>query len=316
MSEYVFKRMLALIPTLFFASLIVFVSIRLVPGDVIDLMLAQNDVVSTQDRESLRAALGMDQPLWRQYLDWAGGALQGDLGRSLWENAPVTALILQRLPVTLELGFLALLVSISVGIAIGVYSAVRQDTIGDYVARSFSLLMLSVPGFWLGTLVMVFPSVWWRWSPELEFVPLFEDPIRNLSHVMAPAVLLGLSLSAVTMRMTRTMMLEALRQDYVRTARAKGLSEGTVIVRHALRNSLIPVVTLIGLQAPLLIGGAVIMEQIFLLPGMGSLFLDAVFARDYPIVSGVFLIVGVGILLINLAVDLAYGYLDPRVRNG
>ena len=316
MSEYVFKRMLALIPTLLFASLIVFVSIRLVPGDVIDLMLAQNDVVSTQDRESLRAALGMDQPLWRQYLDWAGGALQGDLGRSLWENAPVTALILQRLPVTLELGFLALLVSISVGIAIGVYSAVRQDTIGDYVARSFSLLMLSVPGFWLGTLVMVFPSVWWRWSPELEFVPLFEDPIRNLSHVMAPAVLLGLSLSAVTMRMTRTMMLEALRQDYVRTARAKGLSEGTVIVRHALRNSLIPVVTLIGLQAPLLIGGAVIMEQIFLLPGMGSLFLDAVFARDYPIVSGVFLIVGVGILLINLAVDLAYGYLDPRVRNG
>lgn len=316
MSEYVFKRMLALIPTLFFASLIVFISIRLVPGDVIDLMLAQNDVVSSQDRESLRAALGMDQPLWRQYLDWAGGALRGDLGRSLWENAPVTALILQRLPVTLELGFLALLVSISVGIAIGVYSAVRQDTIGDYVARSFSLLMLSVPGFWLGTLVMVFPSVWWRWSPELEFVPLFEDPIRNLSHVMAPAVLLGLSLSAVTMRMTRTMMLEALRQDYVRTARAKGLSEGTVIFRHALRNSLIPVVTLIGLQAPLLIGGAVIMEQIFLLPGMGSLFLDAVFARDYPIVSGVFLVVGVGILLINLAVDLAYGYLDPRVRNG
>lgn len=316
MSEYVFKRTLALIPTLFFASLIVFISIRLVPGDVVDLMLAQNDVVSSQDRESLREALGMDQPLWRQYLDWAGGALRGDLGESLWENAPVTALILQRLPVTLELGVLALLVSISVGIAIGVYSAVRQDTVGDYVARSFSLLMLSVPGFWLGTLVMVFPSVWWRWSPALEFVPFFEDPVRNLSHVMAPAVLLGLSLSAVTMRMTRTMMLEALRQDYVRTARAKGLSEGAVIFRHALRNSLIPVVTLIGLQAPLLIGGAVIMEQIFLLPGMGSLFLDAVFARDYPIVSGVFLIVGVGILLINLAVDLAYGYLDPRVRNG
>jgi len=224
MSEYVFKRTLALIPTLFFASLIVFISIRLVPGDVVDLMLAQNDVVSSQDRESLREALGMDQPLWRQYLDWAGGALRGDLGESLWENAPVTALILQRLPVTLELGVLALLVSISVGIAIGVYSAVRQDTVGDYVARSFSLLMLSVPGFWLGTLVMVFPSVWWRWSPALEFVPFFEDPVRNLSHVMAPAVLLGLSLSAVTMRMTRTMMLEALRQDYVRTARAKGLS--------------------------------------------------------------------------------------------
>ena len=168
----------------------------------------------------------------------------------------------------------------------------------------------------LGTLVMVFPSVWWRWSPELEFVGLFQDPVRNLSHVLVPAILLGLSLSAVTMRMTRTMMLEVLRQDYVRTARAKGLGEGAVIFRHALRNSLIPVVTLIGLQAPLLFGGAVILEQIFLLPGMGTLFLDAVFARDYPIVTGVFLVVGVSVLVINLLVDLAYGYLDPRVRYG
>jgi len=315
MAQYVIRRLLALVPTLFFASLIVFFSIRIIPGDVIDLMLAQNDVANSQDRASLEAALGLDQPMWRQYVVWAGAALGGDLGRSLWENAPVSGLILQRLPVTLELGALALLVSISVGIAIGIYSAVRQDTAGDYTARSFSLLMLSVPGFWLGTLVMVFPSVWWRWSPELEFVPLLEDPARNLSHVMIPAILLGLSLSAVTMRMTRTMMLEVLRQDYVRTARAKGLSETTVILRHALRNSLIPVVTLIGLQAPLLIGGAVIMEQIFLLPGMGSLFLDAVFARDYPIVTGVFLVVGVSVLLINLAVDLAYGYLDPRVRH-
>jgi peptide/nickel transport system permease protein len=313
--HYVARRLLALLPTLFFASLIVFFSIRIIPCDVIDLMLAQNDVANSQDRETLRAALGLDQPMWRQYLTWLGAALRGDLGHSLWENAPVSRLILQRLPVTLELGVLALLVSISVGIAIGVYSAVRQDTAGDYIARSFSLLMLSIPGFWLGTLVMVFPSVWWRWSPELEFVPLFQDPVRNLSHVLVPAILLGLSLSAITMRMTRTMMLEVLRQDYVRTARAKGLSETTVILRHALRNSLIPVVTLIGLQAPLLIGGAVIMEQIFLLPGMGSLFLDAVFARDYPIVTGVFLVVGVSVLLINLAVDLAYGYLDPRVRH-
>ena len=316
MGNYVVRRLLALAPTMFFASLIVFFSIRLIPGDVIDLMLAQNDVASSQDRETLRAALGLDQPVWCQYLTWLAAAMRGDLGYSLWENAPVSGLILQRLPVTLELGALALLVSITVGIAIGIFSAVRQDTVGDYVARSFSLLMLSVPGFWLGTLVMVFPSVWWRWSPELEFVPLFEDPWRNLSHILAPAILLGLSLSAITMRMTRTMMLEVLRQDYVRTARAKGLGEGAVIFRHALRNSLIPVVTLIGLQAPLLIGGAVILEQIFLLPGMGSLFLDAVFARDYPIVTGVFLIVGVSVLVINLVVDLAYGYLDPRVRYG
>ena len=174
--------------------------------------------------------------------------------------------------------------------------------------------MLATPSFWLGTLVMVFPSVWWRWSPELEFTPFFEDPVRNLSHMLPPAILLGLSLSAVTMRMTRTMMLEVLRQDYIRTARAKGLPEGVVVLRHALRNSLIPVVTLIGLQAPLLVGGAVIMEQIFGVPGIGQLLLEAVSQRDYPVVSGLFLVIGVCVLLINLAVDLSYGFLDPRVR--
>lgn len=314
MSEFVIRRLLALIPTLFFASLIIFFAIRMIPGDVIDLMLAQNDVANSADHDSLRAALGIDRPMLEQYGRWAGAALTGDLGNSLWQNEPVADLIAQRLPVTLELGILALFVSTSVGVSIGVYSAVRQDTAGDYVARSFSLLMLSVPGFWLATLVMVFPSVWWRWSPDLEFTPFLVDPVRNLMHIIVPAVLLGLSLSGVTMRMTRTMMLDVLRQDYIRTARAKGLKESVVIFRHALRNSLIPVVTLIGLQAPMLIGGAVIFEQIFALPGMGSLLLDAVFQRDYPVVTGVFLVVGVTVLFINLAVDLTYGWLDPRVR--
>jgi len=314
MRDYVLRRIAVLPPTLFFASLLVFFSIRLIPGDVIDLMLAQNDVANSADRESLRAALGLDRPIWEQYFIWAGKALTGDLGSSLWQNAPVSSLLLQRLPVTLELGFLALVVSVTVGIAIGVFSAVRQDTAADYVLRSFSLLMLSIPGFWLGTLVMVFPSVWWRWSPELEFSPFFADPLGNLGHILPPAILLGLALSAVTMRMTRTMMLEVMRQDYIRTARAKGLKESAVIFGHALRNSLIPVVTVIGLQAPLMFGGAVILEQIFALPGMGSLLLEAVFQRDYPIVSGVFLVVGLSVLLINLIVDLAYGYLDPRVR--
>jgi peptide/nickel transport system permease protein len=191
----------------------------------------------------------------------------------------------------------------------------RQDTAGDYISRSFSLLMLAIPSFWLGTLVMVFPSVWWRWSPELNYIPFTEDPLQNLKHMLVPAVLLGLSMSAVTMRMTRTMMLEVMRQDYIRTARAKGLSESLLVLRHAVRNGLIPVVTLIGLQAPLLIGGAVILEQIFVVPGMGLLLLEAVFQRDYPVVSGVFLIVGVGVLLINLLVDLSYGLLDPKVRH-
>ncbi len=315
MQAYVLRRLLSLLPTLFFASLIVFLSLRLVPGSVIDLMLAQNDIATGQDRARIEAALGLDRPLAVQYFAWAGAALTGDLGRSLWQNTPVLELLLERIPISFELGFLALLVALSVAIPIGIYAAMRQDSPGDYVTRSFSILMLAIPSFWLGTLVMVFPSVWWRWAPELQYTRFFEDPAKNLSHMLVPAILLGLSLSAVTMRLTRTMMLEVMRQDYIRTARAKGVSELVVVARHALRNGLIPVVTLVGLQAPLLIGGSVIMEQIFVIPGMGLLLLEAVFQRDYPVVSGVFLAVGLAVLLINLLVDLSYGFLDPKVRH-
>jgi peptide/nickel transport system permease protein len=288
---------------------------RLIPGDIIDLMLAQNDIATGQDRAAIEAALGLNQSLVAQYFSWIGAALTGDLGNSLWQNVPVVEQLAATLPITFELGLLAMIVALSVALPIGTYSAMRQDTAGDYISRSFSLLMLAIPSFWLGTLVMVFPSVWWRWSPELNYVPFTEDPLQNLKHMLVPAVLLGLSMSAVTMRMTRTMMLEVMRQDYIRTARAKGLSESLLVLRHAVRNGLIPVVTLIGLQAPLLIGGAVILEQIFVVPGMGLLLLEAVFQRDYPVVSGVFLIVGVGVLLINLLVDLSYGLLDPKVRH-
>jgi peptide/nickel transport system permease protein len=315
MRAFLVRRLLAVIPTLLFASLIVFGSMRLIPGDVIDLMLAQNDISTSHDRAAIEAALGLDEPVHVQYVKWLGAALTGDLGRSLWQNTPVATQLAETLPITFELGLLALLVSISVALPIGIYSAMRQDTAGDYAARSFSLIMLAVPGFWLGTLVMVFPSVWWRWSPPLEYTPFFQDPFANLSHLIVPAIILGLGISAVTMRMTRTMMLEVMRQDYIRTARAKGLGERAVVLVHALRNGLIPVVTLVGLQAPLLIGGAVILEQIFVVPGMGLLLLEAVFQRDYPVISGVFLVTGVGILLINLLVDLTYGWLDPRVRH-
>lgn len=314
MQAYLARRLLALAPTLFFASLIVFLTMRLIPGSVVDLMLAQNDLATGQDRARVEAALGLDQPLVLQYFRWAGAALTGDLGQSLWRSTSVTEQLLEHLPISFELGLLALIVALTVALPIGIYAAIRQDTMGDYVSRSFSLLMLAIPGFWLGTLVMVFPSVWWRWAPELEYTPFFEDPIKNLSHMIVPAILLGLSMSAITMRMTRTMMLEVMRQDYIRTARAKGLRESAVVLRHALRNGMIPVVTLIGLQAPLVIGGSVIMEQIFVVPGMGVLLLDAVSQRDYPVVSGIFLVVGVGVLLINLLVDVSYGLLDPKVR--
>jgi peptide/nickel transport system permease protein len=316
MQAYLVRRLLALIPTLFFASVIVFVTVRLIPGDIIDLMLSQNDIAAAKmGREQLEAALGFDQPMWLQYWRWLGGILfHGDFGRSLWQNTPVGEFLFARLPITFELGLMALVVALSLAIPIGVYSAVRQDTGGDYLARSFSILMLAVPSFWIGTMVMVFPSIWWGWSPPMKFVSFSIDPLQNLGQMVTPAIILGLGLSALTMRLTRTMMLEVLRQDYIRTAWAKGLDEHLVVVRHALRNALIPVVTLIGLQAPLLIGGAVIMEQIFVIPGMGLLLLDAVSQRDYPIITGVFLIVGVAVMFINLIVDLSYGLLDPKVR--
>ena len=316
MQAYVTRRLLALIPTLFFASLIVFVTVRLIPGNVIDLMLNQNDAgVGRMDRHALEAALGLDQPMHVQYARWIGGIIfRGDLGRSLWQHTPVTEQIVQRLPITFEVGLLALVVALTVAIPIGVYAAVRQDTAIDYAMRSFSFLMLAIPGFWLGTLVVVFPSIWWGWSPDITFVTFGQDPIRNLGQIIVPAIILGLGMSAITMRLTRTMMLEVLRQDYIRTAWAKGLGERLVVTRHALRNALIPVVTLIGLQAPVLIGGAVIMEQIFVIPGMGLLLLEAVGQRDYPVITGVFLVIGFAVVMINLIVDLSYGLLDPKVR--
>ncbi len=316
MSAYLARRLLALIPTLIFASMIVFVTVRLIPGDVIDMMLSQNDIGADKlNRDQLMGALGLDKPMYEQYVRWVWALLHGDFGKSLWQTTPVSEQLLQRLPVTFELGFLAMLVGLAIALPIGIYSAIRQDTAGDVAARSFSILLLAVPSFWMGTMVMVFPSIWWGWSPEVNYVRFSQDPLQNLKQMIVPAIVLGMALSAVTMRMTRTMMLEVLRQDFIRTAWAKGLTERLVVGRHALRNALIPVVTLVGLQAPLLIGGAVIIEQIFVIPGMGLLLLEAVNQRDYPVITGVFLVVGLSVMLINLLVDLSYGLLDPRVRH-
>ncbi len=316
MQAYLARRLLALIPALFFASLIVFVIIRLVPGDIIDMMLSQNDVGADKlSRDQLIATLGLDRPMWQQYFHWISGIiLHGDFGRSLWQNTPVSELLGARMPITFQLGLMAMIVALTIALPVGIYSAIRQDTAGDYLTRSFSILMLAVPSFWMGTMVMVFPSIWWGWSPQMNFVPFTVDPVQNLKQMILPSLILGTALSAITMRLTRTMMLEVLRQDYIRTAWAKGLSERLVVVRHALRNALIPVVTLIGLQAPILIGGAVIVEQIFVIPGMGLLLLEAISQRDYPIITGVSLVIGLSVMLINLAVDLSYGLLDPKVR--
>jgi len=316
MRAYLIRRLLALIPTLIFATLIVFILIRIIPGDIIDLMISQHDVSAVEvTRETLEKALGLDRPIYVQYYRWMKGIiLHGDLGTSLWLETPVTEEVLARLPVTFELGIIGLVIGFSLAIPVGVYSAIRQDTAGDYTGRTVAILGMAVPGFWLGTMVVVYPALWWDWSPSIDLVSFSEDPIENLKMFLIPGAVMGFGLAGVTMRMTRAMMLEVLRQDYIRTAWAKGLKEKIVIIRHALKNALIPVITLIGLYVPILIGGAIVMEQIFVLPGMGLLMIEAINQRDYPIVTGLMLIIGMVILLINLVVDLSYGYFDPKVR--
>ena len=222
--------------------------------------------------------------------------------------------IIDRLPVTIELGLLAIVIGLVIALPVGIYSAIRQDTAADYLGRSIAIIGLATPNFWLGIMVMIFPAIWWGWSPPMEVIPFTEDPLGNLGVFIIPSLILGTAMAAATMRMTRTMMLEVLRQDYIRTAWAKGLNERVVIMRHAVKNALIPVVTLIGLQLPILVGGAVIMENIFNLPGLGRLMLLALTDRDYPVVSGVNLVFGTAVLAINLMIDLIYPYLDPRVR--
>ena len=327
MRAYIIRRLLLVIPTLFLVSLIVFLLMRLIPGDIVDTMsasLVQQGVDVEAAREMIMSRLGLDAPLLIQYGRWLGvvpgadggfsGIFQGDLGVSLWRPASVLDEIGRRWPVTVELGLLGLTIGQLIALPIGIYSALRQDTWGDYLGRSFAIFCIAVPTFWLGTLVIVFPALWWGYMPSIMYIPFMDDPIGNLQMFIAPAIILGMAMAGGTMRMTRTMMLEVLRQDYVRTAWAKGLKERVVIIRHALKNALIPVVTLIGLRLPLLIGGTVILEQIFQLPGMGSLILHATKFRDYPVVSGTLLLLSVGIVFINLMVDLTYAYLDPRVH--
>jgi peptide/nickel transport system permease protein len=209
---------------------------------------------------------------------------------------------------------MALIIAVLVALPIGVYSAIRQDTAGDYLGRTVSILAMSVPGFWIGTMIMVFPALWWGWSPQVQLIRFVDDPLGNLGMFVIPAAVMGMAMSGITMRMTRTMMLEVLRQDYIRTAWSKGLRERVVVLRHALKNALIPVVTIIGLQMPVLIGGTVIIEQIFALPGIGLLEINAIFNRDYPIISGVMLMMAMFVLIMNLLIDLTYSFLDPRVQ--
>jgi len=315
MRSYIIRRLLLMIPSLWIASLILFFAIRLIPGSIIDIMAAEMITFTDMDKAAIEQQLGLDQPAITQYIEWIGNiVLHFDFGDSLWGSGPVIEIIADKFPVTLELGFLGLLVSQLIAIPIGVYSALRQDTAGDYITRSYAILCVALPVFWVGTLIVIFPSIWWGWSPSLRLYTFAEDPLANLEMFIVPAVILGMSLAGITMRMTRNMMLEVLRQDYIRTAWAKGLSERVVVIRHALKNALIPIIITVGIQLGVLIGGTVVIEQIFGLPGMGRLLVDSVTLRDYTIITGVMLFFGLGMSLINLVVDLTYSFLDPRIR--
>ena len=317
MKAYMIRRLLLMIPTLLILTMIVFLTVRFIPGDAIDAMALRLEVFDI-DREELLRSLGLDVPLHVQYGRWISGILlRGTFGESLFGGAaPIEERILAKLPVTAELGLLSIAIALVIALPVGVYSAIRQDQFGDFVGRSVAVIGLATPNFWLGTMVMIYPAIWWGWTPPLEYVSLAEDPPANLGILLVPALILGTAMSAHTMRLTRTMMLEVLRQDYIRTAWAKGLKERLVVVRHAVKNAMIPVVTGIGLSLPLLVGGSVIMENIFNLPGLGRLMVTALQERDYPVISAVNLFFAGAVAVFNLLIDLIYPYLDPRVRHG
>jgi len=312
MRQYVLKRLLLIVPTLLLVSVIVFALQRLIPGDVVVLMFEEK--AYAKDLDALRAKLGLDQPLYVRYFTWLGKVVQGDLGESLWTKRPIVEEMARRLPVSLKLGAMAILVALCVALPIGVLAAVRQDTLKDYVARSAAIIGLSVPAFWKATLVIVLPSIWFGWAPPLQFTPWTQNPWQHLSQFILPALILGIAPGASIMRLTRALMLEVLRQDYVRTAWSKGLRERRVVLKHAFKNAIIPVVTVVGLQIGQVASGTVIMETIFGLPGMGRFLVDAMVQRDYPVVQGVILLSAAIHVFMNLLVDLTYAQLDPRIR--
>ena len=310
--RYLAKRLLVAAPSLLIASLIVFTLPRLIPGDVVALMLEEK--AYAKDLEELREKLGLNRPLFIQYGEWISRVVRGDLGESLWTRRPVLEEIGRRLPVTFEIAAFATFFALAISLPIGVLSATRQDTIWDYMARSTAILGLSVPAFWLATLVIVLPAIWWGWRPLTGFTEFSKDALGHVTQFILPAFILGIAAAAALMRLTRGTLLEVLRQDYVRTAWAKGLSERRVVLKHTLRNGIIPVVSLLGTQIPQLLGGTVIIETIFGMPGMGRFLFDAINQRDYPVIQGVNLVVVTFVVLINLTVDALYAVLDPRIR--
>jgi peptide/nickel transport system permease protein len=314
MRTYVARRVLQGLLVLWLVSLAIFSLVRILPGDAVIMQLDQAAAPSPETLARARQELGLERPFLAQYRTWITGVLHGDLGRSLITRRSVTSELGKRINLTSHLAVMSIIVAMLIALPIGVLSAVKQDTASDYLARFFAILGLSLPDFWLATVVITVLAIWVQWIPPVGFAPLWEDPARCLGQLLIPALIIGARLAAVSMRMTRSSLLEVLRQDYIRTARAKGARERAVIVRHAMKNAFIPVVTVIGQQFSVLLGGTVIVEFIFLQPGVGSLMLDAVLLRDYTLIQGAVLFFAAVIVATNLLVDLSYAWLDPRIR--
>ncbi len=314
MQRYVARRLILASVSLVGLTILVFIFLRVVPGDAAVLVLGENTSASPEQVEALREELGLTRPLPVQYLDWVRGLVIGDLGSSLFTGRSVEYEVASRISATLELAVLSLVVALLAGVSVGTFSAIRQGRASDQIARFASILGLAIPSFWLGTMVLVFSARWFGWNPPVSHVELWSDPWGNVQQFVIPSLVLGLALAASLARMTRSTVLEVLREDYIRTAQAKGLSGRAVLLRHTLRTSLIPVVTLFGVQVGAVIGGSVIIENVFSLPGLGRLMLDSVTRKDYPIVQGIVLLYGTFILIANLVIDILYGVLDPRVR--
>ena len=327
MRAYIIRRLILVIPTLIAITITIFFLMRLVPGDIVDAIVfsaLEGTDIAEVDEDKLRAYYGLDVSGIVQFGRYLGvapqkdgrlsGLLQGDLGISWRTRLPVTEMIALKIPVTFELGILSFLLAQLIAIPMGVISALRQNTMADYFVRSFAILSISIPVFWIATVVIVFPGLWWGYLPPVRWTSFLENPLKNISGIIVPAFLTGLLTAGGMMRWVRTMMLEVLRQDYIRTAWSKGLKEGLVVGRHALKNTMIPVVTIMGGMLPALVGGSVIIEQIFNLPGMGQMSIQALSGRDYPVVSGIMLIISTTIVLANLLTDITYGFLDPKVQ--
>ncbi|HMH53141.1 MAG TPA: ABC transporter permease [Candidatus Acidoferrum sp.] len=318
MGKYALRRALLFIPTLLLVTILVFSLFWIVPGDPALAILAGGEgdtgAVSAEQLQQLRQRLGLDRPLYVQYASWLGNALRGDLGTSLWYKTPVWSQLRDRFLVTMELATMAIVLAVCAAVPLGVTSAVKQDTGFDYVSRIFSSIGIALPTFWLGILIVYALASFFDWLPPLGYATVWDDPLLNLQQLILPALTLAFNDLAFTARVTRSSMLEVMREDYLRTARAKGLGELIVVARHALKNALLPVLTVSGYQFARLLGGVIIVESIFVVPGMGTLLIDSIIHRDFIVLQAIVLLVAVVVLVINLLVDLSYGVLDPRVR--